>query len=270
MQKSLYDCRDYRDYLKGALPISGEGRGSRNRLAEALNCNKGFISQVLGGSAHFSLEHAARISRFLNHDPEEREFFLLLVHLGRSGSKDLGEFYQTRMREILEKRKQIKERIRVRADLSEADQIRYYSSWHYTAIHMCLMVPELRTRKAMIGFLGISKDVVYPVLDFFVERGIAETRGNEFWSGPTRIHLPANSPLISKHHTNWRMRAITSLDQVRETDLHYSSVMSLSEESAAAIRAALLNAIQSVEPVIKSAKDETVYTLNMDLFSLKN
>ena len=268
MLKDLFEFKDYRKYLESALPVSGEGRGSRNRLAEALNCQKGFVSQVLGGAVHFSLEHAVKISRFLNHDSNEEEFFLLLVHLGRSGSHDLSLFYEKRIKTILEKRKQIKERIKAESGISEADQMLYYSSWHYTAIHMCLMVPSLRTQKAICEYLGLSNEIVSRVLSFFIQRGFAEKKGNEFFAGPTRIHLPADSPLISKHHGNWRMRAIHSLDHRRSHDLHYSLVMSLSEEAAEKIRRILLHSVQEIEPVLKVAKDETVYTLNIDLFNI--
>ncbi len=153
MIKAVYDFSDYRAYLQMALPVSGEERGSRNRFAEALNCQKGFISQVLGGSVHFSPEHAIKISRFLKHDPDEEEFFLLLVHLGRAGSHELVGFYKKKIGETLERRKQIKERIKAGSGLSESDQMLYYSTWHYTAIHMCLMVPQ---RQGMVGCASIK------------------------------------------------------------------------------------------------------------------
>lgn len=44
--KKVFEFNDYREFLKSALPVLGPERGSRNRLAEALNCQKGFISQV--------------------------------------------------------------------------------------------------------------------------------------------------------------------------------------------------------------------------------
>lgn len=257
---------DYRDYLRSALPVSGEGRGSRNRLAESLNCQKGFVSQVLGGSVHFSLEHAIQVSRFLRHDPKEEEFFLLLVHLGRSGSHELSEFYRGKIREILERRKQIKERIKTGSELSESDQMLYYSSWQYTAIHMCLLIPRLRTRKAIGDYLGLPAEAISRVLDFLINCGLAIQKGGEYFSGPIRLHIPSESPFVSKHHTNWRMQSIASLDRRGPVDLHYSLIMSLSEEAAEKIRSILLQAIQETEPVLKAARDETIYALNLDLF----
>ncbi len=249
--------------------MEGPLRGARNRLADALNCQKGFISQVLSGRSHFSLEHGMRICRFLNLDPQEEEFFLLLLHLGRAGSKELEGFYERRLGEIREKRQEIKERIRSNSELSEAEQMTYYSSWHYAAVHMCLYLPQARTRAAITDLLGVSPQLLARVLDFLVSVGIARQEGDEFLSGPTRFHVSKDSPFVSRHHTNWRMRAIDSLDAPSKQDLHYSLVMSLSHEAAEQIREILLKGIQDIEPVLKAAEDKTIYALNIDLFGLE-
>lgn len=266
--KNVYDFNDYREFLKFMLPTDGEQRGIRTKLADALNCQKGFISQVLSGPSHLSLEHAIKVSRFLKLEAADEEYFLLLVHLGKAGSKDLEEFYKKRMAEIIERRKEIKERIKAKSDLTEAEQMTYYSSWHYTAIHMCLYSSDLRKKGLIANSLGISDSVVSRVLDFLVNTGLAKEDGDEYAAGPARIHLPKSSPLVSKHHSNWRMRAIDSFDSPRENDLHYSLVMSISDEAAEKIKEVLLKTIQEVEPILKAAEDKCVYTLNMDLFAL--
>jgi uncharacterized protein (TIGR02147 family) len=269
--KTVFDFNDYRNFLKDRLPVEGPSRGARNRLAEALNCQKGFVSQVLSGRSHFSLEHGMRISRFLELDAAEEEYFLLLLHLGRAGSKDLEKFYEKKLGEIHERRKEIKERIRARSDLSEAEQMIYYSSWHYTAIHMCLFLPGIRSRTTIAEYLGLSPKTVARVLEFLLSVGLAkenEERG-EIAAGPARIHISQASPFISRHHTNWRMKAIDSLDAPKESDLHYSLIMSIDENAAEKVRELILKAIQDIEPVLKAAEDKAVYTLNVDLFGLK-
>jgi len=249
--------------------VEGPARGARNRLAEALNCQKGFVSQVLGGLSHFSLEHGIKIGRFLDLDTNSEEYFLLLLHKGRAGSKELEKFYDKRLVEVANRRKEIKERIRSSSDLTEEERMIYYSSWHYTAIHMCLMVAELRSRNAIASFLGLTAKMVENVLGFLLGVGLAAEKGEVLVAGPARIHLPASSPLISKHHTNWRMRAIDSLDTTKEENLHYSLIMSISDEAAEKMRTILLDAVQDIEPVMKAADDKNVYALNLDLFCLK-
>ena len=209
-----------------------------------------------------------KISQFLQLDPAEEEYFLLLVHHGRAGSRDLEKHYETRMKEVLERRKEIDTRVKSDAGVSESDQMLYYSSWYYTAIHMCLMVPGLQTKKSISEYLGISIQAVANALGFLKNCGMVEQRGDRFVSGPTRIHLPSESPLIAKHHTNWRMKAIQSLDKRKDEDLHYSLIMSMSAGAAEKMRVILLNAIQEIEPILRQAEDQGVYALNMDLFGL--
>ncbi len=257
---------DYRAYLVKALPTQGKDRGARVRLADYLGIQKGFVSAVLGGNAHFSLEQAFRVSRFLSHTEAEHEFFLLLVQKDRAGSKELEKHFKAKIAEILQRRREIQERVQTKATLSETDQLKYYSSWHYTAVHMCLMIPELRTPAAMARYLGLPLEIVAKTLEFFVSIGVAKPEGGEYVAGPTRIHISRNSPFILQHHTNWRVQAIRSLDRATDKDLHYSLVMSVSAQAVEKIREIFLNAIQSSEPVMQEAKDEGVYVLNLDLF----
>jgi len=266
--KTVFDYLNYREYLKNALPVKGPDRGARAKLAGALNCQGAFISLVLGGSSHFSLEHAAKISRFLNHDTEERDYFLLLVHLARAGSKDLETYYREKIQGIQIRRREIKERVDTTTQLSEADQLTYYSSWHFTAIHMCLMVPHLQDKSAIAAALKLPQSRVSSVLNFLLKTGLAKLSGNRYVCGPTRIHLPADSPLVTKHHSNWRLQALQSMDSFHPSSLHYSSVMSLSQEAIEKIRTILLQAIETSEPIIKEAKEETVCVLAMDLFEI--
>ena len=77
---NLYGADNYIEYLKAALTNDGKRGGAKQALAKYLRCQSSFVSQVLTGRSHFSLEHAVAISDFLKHSDDEREFFLLLVH----------------------------------------------------------------------------------------------------------------------------------------------------------------------------------------------
>lgn len=51
---------------------------------------------------------------------------------------------------------------------------------------------------------------------------------------------------LAKHHANWRLQALHSLDRADPDDLHYSGPMALSEENAIKLRALLLNGIEGI------------------------
>ncbi|MNT85460.1 hypothetical protein D3C72_2256300 [compost metagenome] len=99
-----------------------------------------------------------------------------------------------------------------------------------------------------------------------MQLGIVTQEGNQFHSTQKRIHLGEKNLALKSHHTNWRLRSIDSLNQQKEGELHYTSVMSISKDAAEQIQQILLKAIQDSEPAIKQAQDENIYTLVIDLF----
>lgn len=52
-------------------------------------------------------------------------------------------------------------------------------------------------------------------------------------------------------------------------DLHYSSIMCLSQGAVEKIRNLLLQTIEETESLIKKALNETVYALTLDLFKIQ-
>ncbi|MGZ3713698.1 MAG: TIGR02147 family protein [Bdellovibrionota bacterium] len=267
-QKACFDFHHYRDYLKFRLSTKGASRGLRSRLAEELRCQSAYISRVLAGESDFSLEHAVLISRFLGHTDLEKECFLLLVHEARAGNRELSEFYRERRQEVLAKRLVIAERIQVKQGLSKEDQMTYYSAWHFAAIHVMLTVPRYQTAVEIAKYLQMPLAQVQKILDFLLSVGLAQQNGLHYNSGENRIHLGSDSPMISKHHTNWRMRAIQSLDRSSRDDLFYSGPISIAESDVEKIRGKILKLLEEVEPIFQDSKEECVYCLDLDFFRL--
>jgi uncharacterized protein (TIGR02147 family) len=268
MEKSLFEFDDYKKYLVYILQTKGSSRGLRSRLAVHLRCQTAYISQALNGRVHFSLEHAIRISDFLGHSEEEGTFFMLLVHLGRAGSTTLKDYYHKQIDLILKRRQIIRERIHVKNVLSTETQTIYYSSWYYAAIHILISIPRFQTKAAIAEALKLPISTVSDGIEFLVSSGLAIFCSGKYKIGASRIHLGQDSPLISKHHINWKMRAIHALDVPANQDLHYSSVISLSDNDSSKIRSILLNAIEKTEPILKESNEENAYCLALDFFQI--
>jgi uncharacterized protein (TIGR02147 family) len=265
----VFEYRDYKKYLNAALSTGGASRGSRSRLAEALRCQTAFISHVLNGNSHFSLEHAVVISRFLNHTQDESKYFVLLVSLGRAGSKELEEHFKAQIDEMQKKRAQIKERIAVDRALTAEAQIRYYSAWYYSAIHVATSIPALQTRDALASALSLAPSLVNECLEFLTEHGLVAAKNNKYEIGPVRMHLGADSPMISRLHANWRLQAMQSMERPvtrNASDLHYSTVLTISHDDAKRVREALLRAVDETEKIFRPSPEEVVYCVGMDWF----
>ena len=237
-------------------------------MAEHLGCQTAFISQVLNGRPNFSLEQAVKLNSFFQHTKEEGLFFLLLVQLERSGSHELEQFFKDQIREIRDRRADLKNRIDIKNGLKKVDQQIYYSSWHYAAIHMMLAIPRFQTLKAISEHLHLPPDKIQEVLQFLTDTGLAHTSQGRYEIGVTRIHLSKDSPQIQRHHTNWRMQAINSIDVNNPRDLHFSTVVSMSETDVPVIKEILIKAIEECRKVIKDSKEEKIQSICIDLFEV--
>lgn len=72
--------------------------------------------------------------------------------------------------------------------------------------------------------------------------------------------------MLPRHHSNWRMKAIASIDQEKDHDLHYTAVLGISKADALVLREKLLKLLEDFEPVISKSPEETSVVLLLDLF----
>ncbi len=267
---NIFDFHDYKTYLNELLSTKGENRGARSRLAQRLNCQTGYISQVLNGHSHFSLEHSIEISKFLEHSLEQRKFFMLLVEKAKAGSQSLIQFYDEQINLIKEQRNQVKARIKVNTKLSEKDFVKYYSHWYYSAIHIVTSIKQFQTKSNIAQKFNLTEELATDVLEFLEEKKFIEKNALNYKIGKTRIHLESESPMIFKHHTNWRIEAIKSLERKHAENLHYSSVLAMSKEDYTKIKDILLKALEEIEPILTPSPEEEIYSMNIDFFQLGN
>jgi len=265
--RPVFEYPNYKKYISDRLDSSGL-RGPRSKLAEHLRCQVAYISQVLNGKLHFSLEHAMLVNQFFGHSSEEAHYFMLLIHEARAGSEVLKLYYSGQLREVREKRDFVAHRLKVKKSLSEPNQAIYYGSWIFAAIHMMVMVPQFRTKRAISEYLGIPLKSVSEAIEFLISVGLIISDGDVYRIGAARMHLDPSSPMISKHHTNWRLRAVHALDRPLKEDLHFTSVASLSERDAARIRTMILEFLEKREEIVRPSKDEVIFCLGIDFYKI--
>jgi hypothetical protein len=116
--------------------------------------------------------------------------------------------------------------------------------------------------------LSLSKQQVSKVLHFLLEKKLIEKVDGEYDIGPTRIHLPASSPLVMMHHQNFRQMGLSYMDQENDFDLRYSSVLTLGQEDAIKIKNLVLKLIKDKEAILIPSPNEEIIGLNLDLFKI--
>ncbi len=204
----------------------------------------------------------------LGHGPDEGHFFLLLVQNERAGSSNLKKYFQDQLGQLAKKQFFLKHRLGEEPHLVGEDQTIYYSSWIYAAVHVLVDIPEFQTKEALAKRLSLPLQRIADVLEFLVGTGLVLREGNLFRTGKKSIHLGSDSPLIYKHHANWRMRAISALDAKDEEALHYSSAITISYKDVPEIKSILVNTIKEIKARVRHTKEETPYCFSLDFFGL--
>ncbi len=264
----LFQYTDYRSYLRKEFAGTGERRGRRTLLAKKLRCQTSFLSLVFTDRAHLSLEHSLGTTDFLGHRESEKRYFMLLVQKGKAGSRELERFFDEQLEQIRTQRENIKERIGIKTELSTEDQMKYYSSWFYSAIHILSALPEHNSIEMISKTLKLEISVVKTALEFLEERGFVTRKNGALNIGARRIHLPKDSAMLPRHHSNWRMKAIEAVDHEKKDDLHYSAVLGISRKDLKILKEKILELLQTFEPVIQNSKEEIPVIFLADLFEL--
>ncbi len=247
------------------------GRGSRAKLSRAIGCQTAYTAQVLKGAGHFSLEQGELINEFLSHSAEESAFFLTLLQRDRAGTPKLKKRMDAQLRKLRDERMVLKNRLYVNPVLNEVDQTLFYSSWAFAAIHALVSIPEYQkgdVAPRIAERLRINVGVVKRALEFLEATGMLKRDGSRLKIGGARTHLASDSPLISKHHMNWRVKTLQHLEAPRAEDLHYSSVVSLSVKDAQHLQEEFLRLLENSGKTIADSPEETLRVFNLDFFEI--
>jgi len=267
--KSIFDFDDYKAFLKAFEKARKSfERGFRSKFAEHLGCQSGYISHVLNGDAQLSLEQTMRASAFLNLNERERKYFLLLVEYARAGTKELRDHFKSELSNYREEFLNIKSRVGDSRELTESEQSIYYSSWQYLAVHVLSSLPDYNDVNSLAQALSIPVQTTSQILLFLVQAGIIKEEKGTLRPGLTQVHLNRESPLIRQHHTNWRIAAIQSFANDTKTDIHYSTVSTLSEKDAEILRSQMVKLIENYVETVKPSPEEVMYGFNLDFYSL--
>ena len=267
-EASIYDFRDYREYLESRLSGHGPRSGLKKKAAEALEVHTTLISQILKGTTEISLELAEKMNTFLGHDDEEAQFFLLLVSRDRAGTVALKKRYDTQITAKRNARANLAKRVAHDSAISEEDQRRFYSSSLYATLHVLSSIPRLNKISDIGRVLGAPEAEVKSAIDFLAGLGVVVSKDGRITPGSRHVHLGRDSKFLVNHHLNWRLKSIDRIREHYDEDLHYSGAMSLSLDDVIKIKDLLAGSLAKATEIAVASKEETAYVLCFDFFNL--
>ena len=122
----------------------------------------------------------------------------------------------------------------------------------------------------LFGYLPKSR--VLNVLNFLIEKGIIKKEGLKyirdlsfkFEKFPTKGYT-----FIKANTTNWRNRALASLDQKEENNLNLTLVFSLAEKDIPRIKDFLTEKVKELYNSVEDSPREEIQCLCIDFFKVK-
>lgn len=263
----IYECSSYREYIKAKIYVGKRAKkGALSSLAAAIPCQVSYLSRVMKESAELSLEQADRVAQYFGLSSDEGYFFLLLVQLARSGTPTLRAQFQARIDVEIEERLNLQKRAGVKQSIRIEDQATYYSQWYYAALHVMSGIPALQNKEAMSERIGLPLARVTEILQFLISIGLINQIDDRFVTGVGRLHLKKNSPMIQRHHANWRIQAIRNIEKRSDDGIHYSVLVNTSKTDAQLLRSKIAQFIEQFMQVVHPSSDEVMSCFNMDFF----
>ncbi|MEQ1666426.1 MAG: TIGR02147 family protein, partial [Bdellovibrionales bacterium] len=191
---NIYAFEDYKDFLRENIRKNSTIRGYNTNLAKAAGCQKSYLSQVIKSNVHLTPEHAIGVALFWNLNELESEYFLQLVHLGRTSYTPLKNKIKTRLGEIKEQSENLSLRYSADSLTDEFSLKNYYSYWLTSALHIVVDIEKLRTVDAISKYFCVPEAIVRNNLEELERLGLVKRDGGQWLSLQRSIHLSKNSP----------------------------------------------------------------------------
>ncbi len=231
----LFD--DYRVYLKMMIEGHAETRGFRTRLAEAAACQPSYLTQVLGGTAGFSLDQLHKISCYLEHSTAEWDFLRELCLLDRAGSAGLKEDCRRRLEELRSRHGGAIASMAAKPSPQSLEDMTWYaSSLHHGMVFCSLSAESSRRSEDIARARGINPARCEEVLRGLEARGFA-LRDAQGWRAATAVLFWRAGTLYNSNRDNWLMHGQHRRLTGYEGGLHVGGLSSVSRAQFETFRA---------------------------------
>jgi len=261
----IFEFDSYRDFITQtvrALPKAG--RGEYLKIAGHLRIHTSTLSQIIAGTKHLTLDQAGELSVYFGLNDLETQYLLYLIEFERAGTERLRSILKKQMLRIRDQGKSLSEVIPGKRTLNIEEKAIFYSNWYYPGIWALISIPGYQTIDAIAKYFNLPRLLVNQVVSFLTTTGLSKETEGLLEPGTTYIHLEGDSPLIGRHHASWRQKAIERHPILSESEIAYSSPMSISIVDAEKIRKMIVSWVEEVNKIRDPSPCEALYFFNVD------
>lgn len=266
---TVFDFSNYKEFaVEKIQSMPKRGYGQFQKMAKYLSIGSVNISQIFRGDRNLTIEQACEVADFFSLPPIEAKYFVCLVEHERASSQKLKTLIQDRLSELRAKSENLKHRLHQDLELSEQTKALFYSQWFYSGIRLITSIEGFGSPEVIAKHFNLPISTVHHVLEFLGRNGLCEENKGIFQMGPASTHLESSHPLVSRHHQNWRIKALENLDSPGSHGFNLTMPCSLSDAALKLIRKKLFETTESITKIIDSAPSEKLACINIDLFSI--
>ena len=265
---TLFEYKDYRDFIKdGFKNQPKKGHGQARKIAEYLRVSSTYISQVLSGAKSFTLEQSHELAEYFGFNSLESDYFFYLVQKERAGTKSLQTFCENKLEHLRNQALKVINRIQPKKVLSHEEMAVFYSNAIYSAVHLySSTLAKGRSFDEISKRFDLSRAKTASVVEFLKSSGLIYEESGSFKMSTQSTHVGTDSPFLIKHLTNWHLRAISAAEDLKETELMYSSNVSLSKKDFEKLREKMLIFIKDFLKEVHESPAEDIACFNLDFF----
>lgn len=267
MYMNLFKYENYKSYIKDRLKeMPRQGHGQMRKLALHLGVSSVQMSHVFTGDRDLNAELALEVAAYFELKPLETEYFVLLVQRERAGTYKLKEHYTKQLSVVRKEGLSTGYRIEGAKEITQEVKAEYYSNWYYSATRLAMMLDNLNSAESIAEHLKVDVHKVEQAIEFLLDYGFCEREGGELKVKDRVLYLPADSPLVTQQHINWRLKGLEKVRNLKEDELFFSGPMTLAKEDVPRIKEEIRKMISTVTSSIKGTRDEELVCLNIDWF----
>lgn len=265
---TIFEFDDYKDFLRYKIEENRGSRAYQSRLAEAIGCQKSFLSQVINSHVNFTPDHAIATCDFWGLATEESAYFVDLVLLARSGSRKLTAFLVARMKNARVKRADPSEKFLWPTLNGEREAETYYSAWYWAAIHIIVSIDQFESALAIATRLSLPVGIVESALAWLIKQKLIEKSPKGWRVTKKMVYLPNTSPMTEANHLGWRQRASANIQAQDRSALHYSAVFAVSLSDFDELKELTVEHIARLNKIVGPSSSEELVSFTCDLFKV--
>ncbi|MFT6633287.1 MAG: hypothetical protein ACJAS4_003257 [Bacteriovoracaceae bacterium] len=272
IQIRLYNYECYKHFVNDWIRNqTNAGRGKYLEISKFLSIHTTLTSQIFKGERELNHDQAFLLCDYFGFSQLETEYFLLLVSFNKAANYKLVDYYKNKIQVLKDELSQMKNRIKKRVILGEEQKALFYSNWHYSAVRLVTSLDQINTKEDISNYLKIPLKTVGPIVDFLLSVSLLNEENDKLTIGPTVTHLGPDSPLISNHHGNWRIKAMERHSELRSNEFCFSAPLTINESDVEKVKEILKGSIEQISEIVQASENvDSLYCVNLDWFSPLN